>query len=180
MTTDNVRHGRIGAVSAHRIKARKRTGGLYPKGSAFHEAAHAVMRGRIGLEPTAIEIHHNGEGFTHGTGEPYMSRGQYEVWDQVVYSLAGVYAEARACKISVVAAMLMGGHEDLRRAKEALLWLVTKGYAADDRAAWRRAEDATRDAIRETWPCIKAIAERLRQTGQLKAAEVAEIMEAHQ
>jgi hypothetical protein len=150
---------------------------LYPKGTAYHEAGHAVMRAKLCLEPTAIEVSRNGGGLTHGTGKQHRWSGQYAVWHHAVYSLAGAYSEARACKVSATSLLVSGGAlDDWQHAKEDLDWLVVQGFETDHGAAERRAVEMTRDAIKENWQWITAIAERLRVVGRLEAKEVAELL----
>ena len=149
---------------------------MYPRGTCYHEAGHTVVRHIIGMEGLAVEVLRDQSGKTHGTMHILALRDQYDVWDHIVYILAGIYAEARATRQSAALVTLLGGQDDRDAALVPIRWLVAGGLATDEDAAWRRAEHMTRVCIRREWPRISAVAERLRVSGRLEAAEVAELL----
>jgi ATP-dependent Zn protease len=86
--------------------------------TAFHEAGHAVVRMALTGLATAIDIHVDGRlidgvsasGYSHGSGEVI------DKTDAIGIALAGPIAEARARKISLIAAILEGGLQDQQEA----------------------------------------------------------------
>jgi hypothetical protein len=146
------------------------------KASAFHEAAHAVARLYVGARATDVEIRNDGSGLSHGTGELWEAGyGQYALWNFLLYALAGPYAEARVSHRDRVLVMFTRGAEDYRATQEPIAWLVARGYAATERAAWRHAESETLVFLRERWPAITRVAAALLKSGRLSALEVHEL-----
>ncbi len=148
-----------------------------PKGPAYHEAGHVVIQVAIGRAPTAVVTHRDGSGLTEGRGEPLSLKSQYEVWDLISMNLAGIFAEARATKVSRFALSFGVGREDYDAAGAPIKWLVAEGYAVDLDAAWRRAEAHTRALVARHWAAIVGVAEQLRVSGRLDAASVQEIIQ---
>ncbi len=144
----------------------------FPKKVCYHEAGHAVAAVAIGREFTRVVVREDASGIVEGTGQVIELRGQYGVWDDLVYSLAGMKAEARATKRGEAAVMFDGGRADMAQAGQGIKWLVERGFAPDSAAAWRRAERDTKDFVHDEWPAIERVAEALRTHGGLEASEV--------
>jgi hypothetical protein len=126
--------------------------------AAYHEAGHCVARARCGRALIAAEIRADGSGLTHGDGKRWRMHNQYEVWDYLVYVLAGSFAEARRVKKGRFAVSLGGGRDDYTCAREKIDRLVSQGYASSQEAAWARAEDETSELVRSEWAAIERVA----------------------
>lgn len=119
--------------------------------AAYHEAGHAVARACIGRPSLPVEIHDNGTGLTHGNAET-LEVTQYEVWDELVFALAGDFAEARLRHRSPFALHLAGhGRDGWNDAQRHFAWLTAHGYAPSHEAAEHRAIEHTRIFLREHW-----------------------------
>lgn len=146
----------------------------YSKVAAFHEAGHAVARAHVGARITAAKINLDGTGVSFGTGELWRSAscGQGAAWDALIVTLAGAYAEARISKQSRVLICLTRAREDMEEGREAVRWLVRRGFAVSIEAAWERAERETLDFLRDSWSAIERVAAGLLERGSLEADEV--------
>jgi hypothetical protein len=149
------------------------------KAAAFHEAAHAVARLHVGERATGVLIGNDGSGLSLGTGQQWAAgHGQYSAWNLVLYCLAGPYAEARVSRRARALVMLTGGGEkDYRVAQNPVRWLVTRGYADTESAAWERGERETLAFLGERWAAIARVADALLQSGRLSASEVRALAE---
>lgn len=148
--------------------------GRVGKAVAYHEAAHAVARAYVCSPICAVEIRHDGSGLSEGTGEQWecATGGQYASWDLLIVLLAGACAEARISKRPRCVVQLTNGADDFANAQPAISWLVARGYARDEDAAWRRAEAETAAFVQENWADIERVAIRLLQRGRMSAEEV--------
>ncbi len=146
------------------------------KAVAFHEAAHAVIRVAVGLGPTTTEVRPDGSGISHGLGA-ITSKNQFEVWDLVAVGLAGTFAEARVTKQSVGSIVLSGGMHDWQDQGDRIRWLVATGYAADEHAAWRRAEEEATQRVNEHWPSIEKLAKHLLRNPRIEAHELRQLLD---
>lgn len=153
------------SVRVHSLKQHKAT--------AFHEAGHAVARLYVGAEPTGAIID-GPKGFSFGTNLSWESAhsGQYAIWDRLICDLAGTHAEARASKRAIAWVALNSGLEDYRSATPRISQLVANGFANSESAAWRRAEEETREYIKDCWGAIGHVATALLAKGHLSADEV--------
>ena len=142
------------------------------KRAAYHEAGHAVARAALGKPSIRVEISDDGHGMTHGTNQEGELRGQYAVWDEIVYGLAGSYAEARAAKVSTASVLLTHGYQDWQQIQPAIDWLINNGYAESNRAAHLRAEAHTCELIRERWAGIECIAAALLEHRSLNGEQI--------
>lgn len=150
------------------------------KAVAFHEAGHAVIKWAVGIETRDVYVNHDGTGMTEGTGEVLRYATQYGVWDLIATHLAGPFAEAKASRKSCKRAtdvLNFGGGTDYHQAAEGICWLVKRGYATNEDAAWERAAMEVAGWIKKHWPSIQEVAHQLMQRGRLTAKEIQAICE---
>ena len=148
------------------------------KSAAFHEAGHAVASIRVCKRiPPMVEIRGDGSGMTHGTGEALRLVGQYDVWDELIYAMAGIYAQARAMKQSPVVAHFRGGLNDYVGARPFVQWLVEHGFAESESAAFQRVHRETGYFIRKNWKAIERVATALLERRRLDANELTSLID---
>lgn len=145
--------------------------------AAFHEAGHAMARFAVGATITHTVIHADGTGLSHGTGQKWAhAHGQYLAWDRLVVLLAGAFAEARVRRCSPALVYVQGGKGDFVEAKTAIAWLVEHRYSESSEQAWRRAEEETRQMVRQHWSVITAVANTLMEQGALSPEGLQQII----
>ena len=144
---------------------------------AFHEAGHAVARAAVGWPLTKTEIHGR-SGRSHAPDAAWSPRagGQYAVWDAILIALAGPFAESRVSKRAQPYILLTSGSMDWQHAKHWISLLVSHRYAECSNAAWMRAEQETREFLRNHWAKIERVAAALLAQGVLEPAELAALL----
>ncbi len=111
--------------------------------------------------------------FKAAQGHPELeAQAREAMWLDTVEDLAGPVAETRARGWSVGACWLMlGKGGDFRRARARLRLL---GRVSDLQTAW----DEAWVLVREHWPAVRAVAERLRERNELDGEEVEQMVQA--
>lgn len=144
------------------------------KAVAYHEAGHVVARHWVGSPLTAVEAFPDGTGMSHGTGQAWESLGygQYAVWDQILMTLAGPWAEARATKKARYLVLLFSGAHDSAHAERYIQQLMQLGYASSSRAAWERAEAEVTNFLKQCWAHIGRVAQELQVRQRLGATDL--------
>jgi len=142
------------------------------RGSAYHEAGHAVARLHVGAIATTVEIGTMGGGSTHGTPNRWPSRAPRRMWTWLLVLFAGSYAQAFATRRSVHRVLITSGRLDLREAKPAIDWLVKRGHASSSLEALARVHIDACWFIALRWPAIERVAGELLRTGRLTGRRV--------
>jgi len=143
------------------LRARRRA-------AAFHEAGHAVVRiVRLGTA-TGIDIHDDGSGYSHGSGDTCRAT------DDIEITLAGPLAEARARKVSLLAVTLTGGSDDWDVAEADAKRLADAGWPKDYGSILSEAEKNARRWLRMYWDSVERVAAAVlaSSSGSLTGAEV--------
>jgi len=71
---------------------------------------------------------------------------------------------------------VQGGKDDFLEAKKAIAWLVEHRYSESNEQAWRRAEEAARQMVREHWSVVTAVANALMEHGALSPEGLQQII----
>jgi hypothetical protein len=150
----------------------------FPLTAAFHEAGHAVARLHVGAAPTDTWIAQDGRGMSEGTGALWTSAssGHHAAWDLLLVLLAGPRAEAMHSRRSRALVMRSSGAQDFAEARPIVIDLVERGYAEDERAAWRRADRDTGDFLRDRWTAVTALAAALAWAGRVPADDLVRLV----
>jgi hypothetical protein len=154
------------------VVSRRRNPGRFPKASAYHEAGHAVARLHVGAIATTVEIHPRGGGYTHGTPNRWPGRGQHRMWTWLLVLFAGSYAQAFVSGRSLERVLITSGRLDLKEAKPAIDWLVTRGYAGSSLDVLGRTHLATCAFLALRWEAIERVAVALLRSHRLTARQV--------
>jgi hypothetical protein len=150
----------------------------FPLTAAFHEAGHAVARLHVGAPPTATWIAPDGRGVSEGTGTRWTSAspGYHAAWDLLLVLLAGPHAEAKQAQRSRAFVMRSSGAQDFAEAKPIVAALVRRGYADDELAAWRRADQDVRRFVQSRWPAVASLAWALACAGRVPAEDLVRLV----
>lgn len=155
-----------------------RTRPRFPLAAAYHEAGHAVARLEVGAVPTDTWIAEDGRGMSLGTGASWVSAssGARAAWDLLLVLLAGPRAESMYRRCSRALVMQSSGAQDFAEAKPIVARLVARGWAEDERAAWRRVDLETGEFLRHRWPAVSALAAALAWAGRVPARDLVRLV----
>lgn len=135
---------------------------------AYHEAGHAVVRVALGLEPCPVEIRTDGTGLAHGT-ERLEHGDRWIIERQILWTLAGPVAEARAARCSLISVFWGGGASDWAHARERLATPCPYLNDLDSYEQWAR------ELVGEHWQGIERVAVALLERGRLDGSTVADL-----
>ncbi len=129
------------------------------RAAAYHEAGHGIMRHvLLGDVGPFLEIYPDGGGLAESpTAGQMITMDRARMDADIMISLAGPLAEARACRVSLVAIYLSTGRHDVACAEE----FVRVGERMFGGGDFQRYEDHTRDLVREHWATIDRVARAL-------------------
>jgi hypothetical protein len=134
----------------------------------YHEAGHAVMAWRKGIVYSVSALpDEKRRGFIKFHGSCNLDE------ENIRICLAGYTAYAIWMKISYFAAMVDGGMDDFKKAKETSAEysrILSNGCSASE--IMKRAECDTKSWIRSYWPAVEALSKALYVNGSLNGKEV--------
>lgn len=141
----------------------------YPRGTAFHEAGHAVVGWSLGLGVRAVHI-----GDDDASGAAEIGYADLSLIEQIALCSAGIAAEnAFECPVDELA-----GAQDREKIYELL---KANEISEEGQGAALRGEgyNCARECLGTHMSEVIRLAERLAQRGRVDASEFLRLMQAH-